>query len=52
LSETGEAEAWVERVNARKMVPRRSERTAIRRVPFTASPPFGRVAGADTPSLR
>ena len=26
--------------------------TAIRRLPFTASPPFGRVAGADTPSLR
>src|SRR5450756_895753 len=52
LSATGEAEAWVERAKERRRVPRRRERTAIRRLPFTASPPFGRAAGADTPSLR
>jgi hypothetical protein len=36
----------------RKRVLRSRERTAIRRFPFTASPPFGRVAGAAMPSLR
>src|SRR5665647_611601 len=45
LSATGEAEAWVERAKERRRVPRRRERTAIRRLPFTASPPFGRAAG-------